>query len=153
MAVAYAAIANGGDVVRPHVGLRVEDPQGRAIQEIDPAIRDHVEIDPAAQRTILDGLHGAAMEPGGTSYSVFGGYPVDIAGKTGTAQTGIGIDQSWYIALAPYDNPKYVVAVTVERGGFGVDTAAPAARTILDQLLKVNEAKVKDVASTSGAYE
>jgi penicillin-binding protein 2 len=153
MAVAYAAIANGGDVVRPHVGLRVQDPQGRAIQEIDPAIRDHVEIDPAAQSTILDGLHGAAMEPGGTSYSVFGGYPVEIAGKTGTAQTGIGIDQSWYIALAPYDNPKYVVAVTVERGGFGVDTAAPAARTILDQLLKVNEAKIQDVGSASGAYE
>ena len=53
MAVAYAAIANGGDVVRPHVGLRVEDPQGRAIQEIDPAVRDHVDIDPAAQRTIM----------------------------------------------------------------------------------------------------
>ena len=65
MAVAYAAIANGGDIVRPHVGLRVDDPQGRAIQEIDPAVRDHIEIDPAAQRTIMDGLHGAAMEPGG----------------------------------------------------------------------------------------
>ena len=63
MAVAYAAIANGGDIVRPHVGLRVDDPQGRAIQEIDPAVRDHIEIDPAAQRTIMDGLHGAAMEP------------------------------------------------------------------------------------------
>ena len=90
MAVAYAALANGGDIVRPHVGLRVDDPQGRAIQEIDPAVRDHVDIDPAAQRTIMDGLHGAAMEPEGTSYPVFGGYPVDIAGKTGTAETGPG---------------------------------------------------------------
>jgi penicillin-binding protein 2 len=88
MAVAYAAIANGGDVVRPHVGLRVEDPMGRTIQAIDPAIRDHVDVDPAAQRTILDGLHGAAMEPGGTSYNVFGGYPVDIAGKTGPPRPG-----------------------------------------------------------------
>ncbi|MDX6583528.1 MAG: penicillin-binding protein 2 [Solirubrobacterales bacterium] len=153
MAVAYAAIANGGDIVRPHVGKSVQDPEGRTIQEIDPAIRDHVDIDPAAQRTILDGLHGAAMEPGGTSYKVFGGYPVDIAGKTGTAETGINIDQSWYIALAPYDNPKYVVAVTVERGGFGVDTAAPAARLILDQLLGVNEAKVETVGSGGGVVE
>ena len=148
MAVAYAAIANGGDLVRPHVGLRVQDPQGRTIQEIDPAVRDHVDIDPAAQRTIMDGLHGAAMEPGGTSYPVFGGYPVDIAGKTGTAERGIGqADQSWYMALAPYDNPKYVVAVTIERGGFGVDTAAPVARLILDQLLKVDESKVDEVSS------
>jgi penicillin-binding protein 2 len=148
MAVAYAALANGGDIVRPHVGLRVDDPQGRAIQEIDPAIRDHVDIDPAAQQTILDGLHGAAMEPGGTSYEVFGGYPIDIAGKTGTAERGLAeADQSWYMALAPYDNPKYVVAVTIEHGGFGVDTAAPVARQILDQLLHVNEAQVDEVNS------
>jgi penicillin-binding protein 2 len=153
MAVAYAAIANGGDIVRPHVGRQIEDPQGRVIQEIDPAVRDHVDIDPAAQRTILDGLHGAAMEPGGTSYKVFGGYPVDIAGKTGTAETGIGIDQSWYMALAPYDDPKYVVAVTIERGGFGADTAAPVARQILDQLLHVNERQIDTVSSGGGIYE
>jgi penicillin-binding protein 2 len=153
MAVAYAAIANGGDIVRPHVGKQVTDPQGRVIQEIDPAIRDHVDIDPAAQRTILDGLHGAAMEPGGTSYEVFGGYPVDIAGKTGTAETGINVDQSWYMALAPYDNPKYVVAVTIERGGFGVDTAAPVARDILDQLLDVKEGQIDEVESAGGITE
>ena len=101
---------------------------------------------PAARRTILDGLHGAAMEPGGTSYPVFGGYPTDIAGKTGTAETAQG-DQSWYMAVAPYDDPKYVVAVTIERGGFGADTAAPVARLILDQLLNVDEAKVDQVSS------
>ncbi len=153
MAVAYAAIANGGDLVRPHVGMRVADPQGRVIQEIDPAIRDHVEIDPAAQRTILDGLYGAAMEPGGTSYKVFGGYPVDIAGKTGTAETGINIDQSWYIALAPYPDPKYVVAVTIERGGFGVDTAAPAAQQILNELLGINTNRIEDVGSAGAVAE
>jgi penicillin-binding protein 2 len=153
MAVAYAALANGGDIVRPHVGKQITDPDGRVIQEIDPAVRDHVDIDPAAQRTILDGLHGAAMEPGGTSYKVFGGYPVDIAGKTGTAETGIGVDQSWYMALAPYDNPKYVVAVTIERGGFGADTAAPVAQQILNELLDVNQSKIEDVESAGGIYE
>jgi penicillin-binding protein 2 len=152
MAVAYAAIANGGDLVRPHVGLRVQDPQGRAIQEIDPAIRDHIEIDPAAQRTIMDGLHGAAMEPEGTSYPVFGGYPVDIAGKTGTAETAQG-DQSWYIAVAPYENPKYVVAATIERGGFGADAAAPVVRQILDQLLKVDASDIEQVESTGQVFE
>ena len=125
MAVAYATIANGGEVVRPHVGLRVEDPAGRTIQEIEPAPRRQVPIEPEWQQAIMDGLHDAAMAPGGTSYPIFGGYPVDIAGKTGTAERPPNGDQSWYVALAPYDDPKYVVAVTIEQGGFGADTAAP----------------------------
>ena len=153
MAVAYAAIANGGDVVRPHVGHEVDDSQGRVVQEIDPAPRRHLDIDPAFTQTILAGLHDAAMSPGGTSYAVFGGYPVQMAGKTGTAERPPNGDQSWYIALAPYPNPRYVVAVTIEEGGFGVDSAAPAAREILNQLLGVNESKVEAVGSTAGAYE
>lgn len=153
MAVAYAAIANGGTVVRPHVGLRVEDPQGRAIQEIAPAPRRSVEIEAAWQRAIMEGLHQAATAPDGTSYAIFGGYPVEIAGKTGTAETSSGVDQSWYVALAPYDDPKYVVAVTIERGGFGADTAAPAARMILNELLGVNEAKIKDVSAPAANIE
>ena len=86
---------------RPHVGLRVEDPEGRTIQEIDPPVRSHVDIDPAAQQTIMAGLHDAAMAPAGTSYPVFCNYPVEIAGKTGTAERGLDADQSWYMALAP----------------------------------------------------
>lgn len=153
MAVAYAAIANGGTVVRPHVGLRVEDSLGRAIQEITPDPRRNVDIDPSWQRAIMEGLHQAATVPDGTSYAIFGGYPIEVAGKTGTAETSSGIDQSWYIALAPYDDPKYVVAVTIEQGGFGADTAAPAARLILNELFQVNEAKIEDVASEAANIE
>ena len=69
---------------------------------------------------------------------MFKGFPIPIAGKTGTAEKGAGrADQSWYVALAPYPNPQYVVAVTVEAGGFGAETAAPAARKILAELLGV----------------
>lgn len=152
MAVAYAALANGGDLVTPHVGLRVEDPDGRTIQEIAPPVRDHVDIDPAAQQTIMAGLRDAAMNPEGTSYNVFGGYPVDIAGKTGTAERPPQPDQAWYMALAPYDNPKYVVAVTVERGGFGADAAAPVAQDILNVLLNVDPSKI-DVVEGTGVVE
>ena len=68
---------------------------------------------------------------------MFGNYPVPVAGKTGTAvrypygYPGPEVDQSWYVVLAPYPNPKVVVAATIERGGFGVQAAAPAARQIL----------------------
>jgi penicillin-binding protein 2 len=132
MAVAYAAIANGGDVVRPHLAQRVEDSSGRVIQEIRPAPRRHLDISPEHRQAILDGIHAAAMEPGGTSYPIFGGSEVEIAGKTGTAERGVQPDQSWYVALAPYPDPRIVVAVTIERGGFGAEAAAPAAAQILN---------------------
>ena len=84
----------------------------------------------------MNGLTRAAMEDGGTSYAVFGNFPFPVAGKTGTAERGIQPDQSWYVAIAPADNPQIVVAVTIERGGFGADTAAPVAARILEQHFK-----------------
>ncbi len=151
MAVAYAAIGNGGDIVRPHVGMEIDDPQGRAIQEIEPVARRHVDIDPEWRRTILEGLHDAAMAPGGTSYEIFGGYPVEIAGKTGTAERPPHLDQSWYVAMAPYPDPKYVVAVTIEEGGFGADAAAPATLEIFNELLDVKPSKIETVEGGESA--
>jgi penicillin-binding protein 2 len=138
MAVAYATIANGGKVVTPRLGLRIEDSTGRALQELQAPAARRVQVDPSYRQAILDGLYAAANEPGGTSTPVFETFPVDIAGKTGTAETPQG-DQSWYVALAPYPNPRYVVAVTIERGGFGADSAAPAARQILTPLLDIQD--------------
>ncbi|HMJ94406.1 MAG TPA: penicillin-binding protein 2 [Thermoleophilaceae bacterium] len=139
MAVAYAAIANGGRVLRPRLGLRIEDASGQAIQQLDAPTARRLKIPQADRDAILEGLHGAASAPGGTSTPVFAGFPIPIAGKTGTAEHIGRPDQSWYVALAPYPNPKYVVAVTDEAGGFGADTAAPMTRRILAELLDVHE--------------
>jgi penicillin-binding protein 2 len=133
LADAYAAIGNGGTLLRPHVGMQVVDTSGRVVQELNPSPRRHIPINPGYRSAILDGLHMAAQSPGGTSYAVFGGFPVPVAGKTGTAQRTGQADQSWYSVLAPYPNPRIVVTVTVERGGFGVDSAAPVAEQILSQ--------------------
>jgi penicillin-binding protein 2 len=143
MAVAYAAIANGGDVVRPHVGMEVEDTSGRAVQEIEPAPQRRVEIAPQHQRAILRGINMAAQSPDGTSYPVFGKFPIPMAGKTGTAERYTQADQSWYVALAPYPNPQIVVAATVEEGGFGVEAAAPVTKQILEAYFNVNERQAK----------
>lgn len=131
MAVAYATIANGGTVPRPHVAYQVEDAAGRILREIEPKPARNVRIDPEWRQTILAGLHDAAQAPGGTSYAVFGGFPVPVSGKTGTAERPGHGDQSWYVVLAPYPEPEIVVAATFEEGGFGADTAAPAALQIL----------------------
>jgi penicillin-binding protein 2 len=143
MAVAYATVANGGRVLRPRLGLRIEDATGRALQQLEAPTARRAKISEANRQAILDGLYGAANEAGGTSTAVFEGFPIDIAGKTGTAEKGAGrADQSWYVALAPYPNPKYVVAVTDEAGGFGADTAAPMARRIMAELFNVDETRL-----------
>ncbi len=142
VAVAYAAIANGGRVLRPRLGQRIEDSSGRALQQLEAPAARKLGVKPEYRQAILDGLRGAASEPGGTSTAVFDGFPIQVAGKTGTAEHLGRPDQSWYVALAPYPNPKYVVAVTDEAGGFGADTAAPMARRILAALFNVKEARL-----------
>jgi penicillin-binding protein 2 len=150
MAVAYATIANGGYVVKPHLGERVEDSLGRVIQEFRTPPRRKLPISPVYRQAILDGLHAAATQPGGTSYPVFGNFKVPVAGKTGTAQKGGGrADQSWYVGLAPYPNPRYVVVATFEHGGFGVQTAAPAVRRIMSVLFGVKDSGPRK-GSTAG---
>jgi penicillin-binding protein 2 len=132
LAIAYAALANDGTIVTPHVGMEVEDGAGRVLKEFDPKPRGKIKVDPAYQAAILEGLHQAAQMPGGTSYGVFGGFPVDVAGKTGTVEREGQGDQSWYAVVAPYPDPRVVTIVTVEQGGFGAEAAAPVALDILE---------------------
>lgn len=140
MAVAYAALGNGGYVVTPHLGKGIDNASGEAVQEIEQPPRRKLDLDPRNTSAILAGLNRAAQGAGGTSYAVFNDFPRAIAGKTGTAEAGAGKeDQSWYVALAPYPNPRYVVAVTVEQGGFGAEAAAPAARQILAKLFNLSK--------------
>jgi penicillin-binding protein 2 len=159
LAVAYSAVANGGYVVKPHLAQRTEDSDGAAIQEFDIPPRRKVDIRPEYRQAILDGLHMAAESPGGTSTHVFANFPVQIAGKTGTAQKGIGRrDQSWYVALAPFPNPRYAVVATFESGGFGADTAAPAVCKILSVVMNVKKknacaAKASTPTSTGAIRE
>jgi penicillin-binding protein 2 len=151
LATAYATIANGGYVVKPHLGERVEDSTGRVIQEFRTPPRKHLPIDSSFRQAILEGLRMAAGSPGGTSYNVFKGFPIPVAGKTGTAQKGAGrADQSWYVGLAPYPNPKYVVVATFESGGFGADTAAPAVRRIMATLFNVQNKATAPSNKTAG---
>ena len=150
MAVAYATIANGGYVVTPHLGQRIEDAEGRVLQEFNTPSRRKLNIKPEFRQAILDGLRGAASQPGGTSTDVFKGFKIPVAGKTGTAEAGTGhADHSWYIALAPYPHPQFVTAVIIENGGWGAEAAAPAARRIIAALygLKSDTRKVVKGAS------
>ncbi len=148
MADAYSALANGGKLVRPHVGLQVEDGLGKVIQPIDPPARRRLKIAAANRQAILDGLHLAASAPGGTSADVFKGFPKPVYGKTGTAQRPNQADQSWYVCYVPDPVRPIVVAVTVEKGGFGAQAAAPAARLILSQWFHLKKQLVAGSSKT-----
>ncbi|MGE5407014.1 MAG: penicillin-binding transpeptidase domain-containing protein, partial [Syntrophothermus sp.] len=146
---AYSALGNGGKIVTPHVGLAVEDAAGRVLREFPNRIRRRVRIDPASRQAIMEGLHEAAQVAPGTAAGVFGGFPIEIAGKTGTAERPGHADQSWFIALSPYPEPDIVTVATIEEGGFGAESAAPAVLEILEALYN----KQASAISTSGGNE
>ena len=151
MAVAYSALANRGRVVRPHLGMEVLDPAGRTVQRLEPGSTRRVEIPAAEREAILDGLAAAAQRAGGTSVDVFADWPHDqypVFGKTGTAQRPPKADQSWYVAYVPHRTKPIVVAVTVEEGGFGAETAAPITRLILSQWFGIEKKVVKGRSAT-----
>jgi penicillin-binding protein 2 len=150
LARAYSALANGGTLVRPHVGGRIVDLHGKTVEKIKPPPKRHLRISDETRNVILGGMERAAMEPGGTSYPVMGGFPFPVAGKTGTAERGAGQeDQSWYGVVAPYRNPQIAVAVTVEHGGFGVESAAPIARALLEHYFRLSAGGASGSAAAS----
>jgi penicillin-binding protein 2 len=155
LARAYAALANGGTLVRPHLGARIVGVNGKTVERIKPPPKRHLRISDETRNVILGGLERAAMEPGGTSYPVMGGFPFAVAGKTGTAERGTGQeDQSWYSVIAPYRDPQIVVTVTVEHGGFGVESAAPIARSILEHYFHLNAGGASGAtAASAGGVE
>jgi len=142
LAVAYGAIENGGKVVTPHLGLEIESDRGELIQRIERDAARKIQMNEANRQIVAAGLHRAASAPGGTSADVFAGWPQDrypIYGKTGTAERKPKLDQSWYVAYVPDPKRPIVVAVTVEEGGFGAETAAPIARLLLSQYYGVQK--------------
>jgi penicillin-binding protein 2 len=155
MAIAYAALGNGGTIVTPHLGKEVQDAAGRVLKELDPGPRRHVSINPEYRQRIMEGLHDVTTGPGGTATEVFEGFPIPIAGKTGTAERRPHPNQAWFISLSPYPDPNVVTVVTIEEGGFGAETAAPANREILEALYagKLKKETEKETKEAEKEYE
>jgi penicillin-binding protein 2 len=142
MARFYALIANGGKLVAPHLLLDVEQPatRGAAPHPAAPAAQQ-INVDPAALDVVRQGLLLATHSSVGTSTPVFGSFPVEIAGKTGTAEKSVdpgdgiarNFSQSWWCGYGPYDNPAIVVCAVIENGGHGGTAAAPAALKVFEE--------------------
>lgn len=138
LAVAYAALANGGVVRQPTVARAVVDPTGQVRHEITPSETGRIE-DQAALRFLQRALPGV-VQPGGTAETAFAGFPhteFPIAGKTGTAQVDGENSTSWFASYAPANDPQYAVVAMVTNGGAGGETAAPAVRSIYEALFGI----------------
>ncbi|MEI7890024.1 MAG: penicillin-binding transpeptidase domain-containing protein, partial [Actinomycetes bacterium] len=148
LAVGYSAIVNGGSVLQPRVAQDVRNDDGLVLQAIRSAPARHVRINQSDVKLVLEGLRQAAMDPGGTSADVFGSFGRTVYGKTGTAQRSGQADQAWYAAYIPDKTRPLVIVVTVEQGGFGAVSAAPAARLIASQWLGIKKKLVTGSSKT-----
>jgi penicillin-binding protein 2 len=142
MAVAYSTLANAymhegyGVVVRPHLGLEIDDSQGGLVQELSFPPRRHVHLNYTDLSLVMEGIHDATSESGGTSEDVWAGWNQaqhPVYGKTGTAERHPQANQSWYMCYIADPKRPLVIAVTIEQGGFGDQAAAPAARLMASE--------------------
>ncbi|MBN2169313.1 MAG: penicillin-binding protein 2 [Actinobacteria bacterium] len=139
MAYVYAGLANDGKFVRPHLIKSLEDADGKVEKEAEKEVvseltytKEHLEQVSAALTGVVKGK--------GTAAKTFEGFPLDtipVAGKTGTSEIISKQTTAWFVCYAPANDPKYVIAVAIEQGGHGGESAAPAARRILEGLFQI----------------
>jgi penicillin-binding protein 2 len=159
MARLYAAIANGGKLVQPHVLMDVQNPNGTIVPTSAPAAPRRVPgLNPANLKPVQQGLFQATHDFLGTSYGVFGNFPYPIAGKTGTAEKVVhppgtpanftrDESQSWWCGYGPTYDPKLVVCAVIENGGEGGAAAAPAAERVFAKFFHVQPTQVGPIHS------
>jgi penicillin-binding protein 2 len=140
LANAYSAIANGGNLCKPRLASEILSPSGKIVRKIKPDCRKTLPFTTAQIDYVKQAL-STVVQPGGTAYYAFLGYPdsqYPIAGKTGTAQRPPFQDTSWFAAMVPWQHPQYVVVAMVEQGGHGSTTAAPIVRQIIQGIYHIN---------------
>ena len=135
-AMVMGEIAANGKRYQPHLVQRIVDVNGNTVREFQPKLLSELDVSPSVIRNVQEGLHSVTKI--GTAAGVFAGFPIDIAGKTGTAENSQGRDHGWFVAYGPYVNPNIVVAVIVEQGGFGSLSAVPIGRRIMEAAFRLD---------------
>lgn len=144
MAEVTAAIANGGELMKPRLWDRVVDPDGRVVRRMEPE-RQSRAISPETAAAMTEMMLGVVNEGTGTAAALSG---IEVAGKTGTAEVpgrascnGLP-NQAWFIGFAPASDPRVAVAATVEcTSGQGGTVAAPIARAVMESVLAESDSE------------
>ena len=133
LAVAYAAVANGGTIFKPMLAKAAIRPDGTVRKVFTPQVAGHLPVSPELLAFEREALSQVPVS--GTGGFAFTGFPlsqVPVAGKTGTAEVANHQDTSWFASFAPYNNPKFVVVGMISEGGQGGLGAARMVRDIYD---------------------
>ncbi len=165
MARYISMVANGGKNVDVSIIKSIVNPDGTEVskEEIESFVKDTVgtenelteDLDISEENldAIRRGMKGVTSEPGGTAYSTFADFDIDIAGKTGSAQTGVeGEADGWFVGFAPFDEPEIAVVVLVEKAGSGGYTA-DVARAIMEEYFGMNSEEITEDKSAESSIE
>ena len=170
MAKYTSMLANGGNDIDVSIIKSVIDSNGNEIdkQEIDNYLKNRlgIEEDTSEKVTfkqenlnaVLEGMKGVTTESGGTAYSIFKNFNIEVGGKTGSAQTGRvdengkKITNAWFVGFAPYDEPEIAIVVMIENGQSGGKAAVPA-RDIIAEYFGMNANQVTEDMSARPTVE
>ena len=165
MARYISMVANGGKNVDVSIIKSIVNPDGTEVskEEIESFVKNTVgtenelteDLDISEENldAIRRGMKGVTSEPGGTAYSTFADFDIDIAGKTGSAQTGVeGEADGWFVGFAPFDEPEIAVVVLVEKAGSGGYTA-DVARAIMEEYFGMNSEEITEDKSAESSIE
>ena len=157
MAKYISMLANGGKNIDVTLIKTIQKADGTEVskEEIDNFVSqklgttettEQISINPDNLQAVLEGMRGVTSESGGTAYSYFRNFDIEVGGKTGSAQAGRNgeeITNAWFVGFAPYDDPEIAVVVLVENGGHGGYTAE-AARDVIAQYFGMNETQINE---------
>ncbi len=148
-----SGVANGGKLYLPQVVERVENIYGNKLKGYPPVELRRANVSEKTLQIVQEALRGAVNDPHGTGWTC-ALKDVKVAGKTGTAQV-VRMpenfkkgdmnrmplkfrDHAWFVAYAPFEDPKIAIAVLVEHGGFGASAAAPIAKKVIEKYLNLD---------------
>jgi len=146
LAQSYAAIANGGTLWQPLVAKAIVKTDGTVVKTFTPKVQGKVSADPETFKWLNDALRQVTIN--GTAAGAFAGFPIEVSGKTGTAEV-FGLNSngtkkdstSWFASYGPTKNPRYVVVVMVSQGGTGAAAAGIGARQIYNTIFGAEGSK------------
>lgn len=135
-AMLVSEVANGGIRYRPFLVSRIDNLDGTPYKIFAPEQIGSLSISKSTLDLIREGMRNVAEE-NGTAVYLFANFPIPVAGKTGTAENYSGRDHGWFVAYAPYDHPRIVIAVLTEQGGYGSSSSGPIVKSMLEAYFHV----------------
>lgn len=158
MAKYASMLANGGKKVNPTIIKSIQNQDGTEVSKeeienyinekfgIKPSEEEQVTINEANLKAILEGMRSVTSDTGGTAYSIFKNFSIEVGGKTGSAEIGVKGDNrahGWFLGFAPFDEPEIAVVIVIDNAGHGSYTAE-AARDVIAQYFGMNSNQVQE---------